>query len=247
MKKTRTKTSESREVRLNRFISNSGICNRREADELIKHGDISVNGVVVTEMGVKVTLGRDRVEYQGKRLGGDSLRYVLINKPKGYGGKGGKKGKSVFSLLNERFKERLIAVDELEEKEMGLVVLTNDGRLSEGKRTQEKNGGSLYHLVLDKPITEKHLAILKKGVKVSAGLVSALEVVVTAAGDAHEIGLRPSIDETGVVSSMLESIGYKVMKNDRVMYLGLTKKDLPRGKWRSLEEREVSFILMAIK
>lgn len=244
--KKQVQKNDPRELRLNRFIANSGICTRREADKLIAAGEIKVNGEVVTEMGRKVRIGKDKVEYQGKRLGGDTLRYVLINKPKGYGGKGSKRDKTLFSLLNERFSERLIALDELMEKELGLVVLTNDGRLAEGKGVSQKNGGSLYHAVLNKPITEKHLEALRRGVTTGAGTVKAIEVVVTAKGNGDEIGIRPDSDESGVVSAMLESIGYKVLKNDRVMYLGLTKKDLPRGRWRPLTDREVSFILMAI-
>jgi len=230
---------QSSEMRLNRYIANAGICSRREADDLIASGQISVNGKVVTEMGHKVEAS-DVVKYGKKALNREKLVYVLINKPKDYitTTDDPEERKTVLDLIKGACYERIYPVGRLDRNTTGLLLMTNDGELAE-KLTHPSNGiKKIYQAELDKPMTTEDFELLQAGLELEDGFVKPDEVGIVTP-DAMVVGLEIHSGKNRIVRRMFEHLGYEVQKLDRTVFAGLDKKDLPRGKWRFLSEKEV--------
>ncbi|MBO9615740.1 MAG: pseudouridine synthase [Dyadobacter sp.] len=230
---------ETDEIRLNRYIANAGICSRREADDLISSGQISVNGKIITEMGYKVR-PTDVVKYGKKALNPEKMVYILINKPKDYitTTDDPEERKTVLDLIAGACSERVYPVGRLDRNTTGLLLLTNDGELAE-KLTHPSSGiKKIYQAELDKPITTEDFEQLQAGVELEDGFIRPDEVGLVTP-DAQVVGLEIHSGRNRIVRRMFEHLGYEVQKLDRTVFAGLNKKDLPRGKWRFLTEKEV--------
>lgn len=226
-------------VRLNKYIANAGVCSRREADGLISAGEIKVNGKVVTELGTKVKL-TDKVVYQGKSLNPEKLMYVLLNKPKNYitTTDDPDERKTVMELVANACEERIYPVGRLDRNTTGLLLLTNDGELADKLAHPSNNVKKLYQVDIDKPISDEDFIKIQDGITLEDGLAQVDEI-----GLVNEtrtsLGLQIHIGRNRIVRRIFEHLGYTVVRLDRVMYAGLTKKDLPRGNWRHLSKQEV--------
>lgn len=230
-------------IRLNRYLAQSGICSRREADDLIKAGVVTVNGQVVTELGTKVMPG-DKVHYGGQRISMETKRYVLLNKPKGFitTTEDERDRRTVMALVAAACPERIYPVGRLDRNTTGVLLMTNDGDLAK-KLTHPSHGAEkIYHVELDKAVTKAHMQQLVQGVQLDDGPARADEVDFVTGATKREVGVKLHMGRNRIVRRMFESLGYQVVKLDRVVFAGLTKKDLPRGKWRHLTEKEVLFL-----
>lgn len=229
-------------VRLNRFIANAGVCSRREADNLISKGLIKVNGKIVTELGVKVA-PQDVVEYKGKKLMGEKLQYVLLNKPKDFisTSKDPQGRKTVMSLVSKACKERIYPVGRLDRDTTGLLLFTNDGELAKKLTHPSHKFKKIYQVELNNPLTKDDFQRLVEGVELEDGLAAVDEAgLLSDRGDL--VGLEIHMGRNRIVRRIFEHLGYEVTKLDRVMFGSLTKKDLPRGKWRHLTPREIGIL-----
>lgn len=234
------------EIRLNKYISYAGICSRREADKLIEAGAVKVNGVIVTTLGSRVQPG-DKVQYGDETLAFEKKYYVLLNKPKGYITTTEDPGqrKTVMQLVENACRERIYPVGRLDRNTTGLLLFTNDGLMA--KKLMHPSGTirKLYHVVLDNPLTHADIDTIAEGVKFDDESERVdIDDIAYAAEDKREIGIAIHSGQNRVVRRIFEKYGYKVNKLDRVMYAGLTKKNLGRGRWRYLSEQEVSFLKM---
>ena len=230
-------------IRLNRFLSQSGVASRRDADDLITAGVVTVNGKVVTELGTKVGPG-DRVHYGGQRLSMEKKRYVLLNKPKDFitTTDDPQNRRTVMALIDDACTERLYPVGRLDRHTTGLLLMTNDGDLAK-KLTHPSNGAEkIYHVTLDKSVTKVDLERLVTGLDLDDGLATADEASYVVNGTKKEVGIKIHMGRNRIVRRMFEAMGYEVLKLDRVIFAGLTKRDLPRSKWRHLTEKEVLFL-----
>lgn len=226
-------------TRLNKHIANSGMGSRREADEMIKKGLISVNGTTITEMGFKVKPG-DVVRYEDKVLKAEKPVYVLLNKPKGFitTTADPKDRKTVMNLVANACKERLYPVGRLDRNTTGLLLLTNDGALAEKLTHPSYNTKKIYKVELDKPLTKNDFQKIQDGVHLEEGRAIVDDIAI-ASDDKKTIGIELHIGWNRVVRRIFESLDYEVVKLDRVIFAGLDKKDLPRGEWRFLKPEEV--------
>ena len=238
--------SFSDEVRLNKFISNAGICSRREADVLIAAGVVMVNNKVITELGYKVKPD-DEVKYDGETIKSYNKRYVLLNKPKGfYSTLGESKGrKTAVKLVQKACKELLFPVDKLDKDATGLLLFTNDSDLSKKLNHPRFQSKKLYHVELNKPVTQGHLKKLQEGVDLEDGKTKVIHASHVEDGTSREVGVEISSGKKQVIHRMFESMGMAVVKLDRVRFSSLTKKDIPRGMFRHLTENEISFLKMS--
>lgn len=240
------KTSEEI-IRLNRFIAHSGVCSRREADELIRSGMITVNGKRVTDLGTKVSAGDD-IRYKNRRLSAEKKVYILLNKPRGYVTtvEDPHADQTVIDLIGDACTERVYPVGRLDKETTGVLLLTNDGDLT-GKLTHPKyKRKKIYHVFLDKPVTRNDLTLLTEGVEIDDELVTADAVSYADPEDRTQIGIEIHSGQNRVVRRMFEKLGYRVKKLDRVYFAGLTKKNLQRGKWRFLSDKEISMLKRGI-
>lgn len=226
-------------TRLNKHIANSGMGSRREADEMIKKGLISVNGITITEMGFKVKPG-DVVRYEDKVLKAEKPVYVLLNKPKGFitTTDDPQERKTVMNLVASACKERLYPVGRLDRNTTGLLLLTNDGDLAAKLTHPSFNTKKIYKVELDKPLTKADLQKIQDGVHLSEGRAIVDDVVIVS-DNKKEVGLELHIGWNRIVRRIFESLEYQVVKLDRVIFAGLDKKELPRGEWRFLKPEEV--------
>ena len=234
-------------IRLNKYIANSGVCARREADELIKQGHISVNGIKVTDMGVKVK-PTDTVEYNGKVLAPGKKVYILLNKPKGYVTtvKDPHAEHTVLELVKDATTERIYPVGRLDKSTTGVLLFTNDGDLA-GKLTHPGFGAKkVYHIFTDKAITKHDMETIVTGVELDDGKASADAISYPDPDDHTQAGLEIHSGQNRVVRRMFEKLGFRVRKLDRVSFAGLTKKNLQRGEWRHLTDKEVSMLKRGI-
>jgi len=241
------KRKEAEQIRLNRFIANSGVCSRRDADEHIKNGLVSVNGRVVTDMGIKVTYDDD-VRYKNKRLSAEKKVYILMNKPKDYVTtvEDPHAEHTVLDLLGEDCPERVYPVGRLDKATTGVLLLTNDGDLA-GKLTHPRfKRKKIYHVFLDNAVTKNDLFKLTEGVELDGITVVADAVSYADPDDKSQIGIELHSGQNRVIRRMFETLGYKVKKLDRVYFAGLTKKNVQRGKWRFLTDKEVSMLKRGI-
>lgn len=233
------------DVRLNKFLSNAGIASRRDADVLISTGVVTVNGEIVTEMGYKVKPG-DVVKYDGHSINAATKRYVLLNKPKGFvtslNDPFGRK--NAYSLIQKACKEAVYPLGKMDKDTTGLVLYTNDSDLEKKMSHPKHKPGRLYHVELTRKMQPEDMEKLRAGVLLDDGTTRFEKAEYVADKDMREIGLEVYSTKSQVVTRALEALGYQVAKLDRVMFAGLTKKDLPRGYYRLLSEKEVSFLKM---
>ncbi|MDP2236879.1 MAG: pseudouridine synthase [Bacteroidales bacterium] len=231
-------------IRLNKYLADAGICSRREADKLIQAGTVTVNGEIVTELGTKVSIF-DKVIYGGQALKREKLRYVLLNKPKGYITTSDDPfdRKTVMELVANACEERIYPVGRLDRNTLGLLLLTNDGDLAK-RLTHPKHGvKKLYHVELDKPLTKNDLLRIADGLELEDGLIQVDAVsYVEAAESKKEIGIQIHSGKNHIVRRIFEHLGYKVEKLDRVDFANLTKYNLPRGRWRHLTPQEITLL-----
>ncbi len=229
-------------IRLNRFIANAGVCSRREADKLIKDGKITVNKKVMTEMGFRVK-SDDVVRYRGKVLVGEQKKYILLNKPKGFitTMKDPKERRTVMQLVQNACEERIYPVGRLDRETTGLLLFTNDGELAKKLSHPSYEVRKVYRVELNKPLTEEHFDQIKEGFDLEDGPVKVDELAINAV-DKTTLGVEIHIGRNRIVRRLFEHLGYEVIKLDRTAYAGLTKIDLPRGKWRELKDKEVVYL-----
>lgn len=234
-------------MRLNRYISNAGICSRRDADQLIAKGLITVNGKVVTELGTQVKFNDD-VRYQDKKLNPENKVYVLLNKPKDTVTTAtDPQGRiTVMDIIAGACSERVYPVGRLDRATTGVLLLTNDGDLSK-KLTHPSSGcRKIYHVYTDKPVSQSHLKQIAEGVELEDGIIAADAVSWADPQDKTQVGIEIHSGKNRVVRRIFEQLGYNVEKLDRVYFSGLTKKGIARGKWRFLTADEIKFLKAGI-
>jgi 23S rRNA pseudouridine2605 synthase len=239
------KSNPTGEMRLNRFIANAGVCSRREADTYISAGMVSVNGAIVTQLGIKV-LPTDEVRFDGTRLNAEKKVYLLLNKPKDFvtTTDDPHADKIVMDLVKEACPERIYPVGRLDRNTTGLLLFTNDGDLSKRLTHPSHTMKKVYQVSLDKPVTMEHLQQIADGIELEDGPISSDAISYISNEEKSEIGIEIHSGRNRIVRRMFEHFGYRVKKLDRVMYAGLTKKNLPRGKYRFLTDKEIQFLKM---
>ena len=240
-----SKQVEKDTIRLNKYIANSGICSRREADELITQGLVEVNGKVVTEMGYQVQK-TDRVVFDGQSITPEKPVYVLLNKPKGYISttKDEKARKTVMDLVANASPYRLFPVGRLDRQTTGLILLTNDGHLTK-KLTHPSFGvKKIYHVTLDRKLSVEDLRTIADGVRLEEGVAEVDSISYIEGKPKNEVGREIHIGWNRVVRRIFKKMGYEVEALDRVIFAGLTKKNIKRGHWRILTEMEVNNLKM---
>lgn len=232
-------TKGSGTIRLNKYIANSGICSRREADKLIEAGEITVNDEVITEMGFQVA-STDKVTYKKKLLKREKFVYVLLNKPKDFitTTNDPKERKIVMDLVKNACEERIFPVGRLDRHTTGLLLFTNDGDLAKKLTHPSHNIKKVYQVQLDKPITQNDFDQIVEGLTLEDGPAPVDDLAVISP-DNKVLGIEIHIGRNRIVRRIFDHLGYTVVKLDRVMYANLTKKDIPRGKWRFLTQKEV--------
>jgi 23S rRNA pseudouridine2605 synthase len=233
------KNKDTDEIRLNKYIANAGICSRRDADKLIEGGEIKVNGQVITALGYKVQRG-DKVLYNGRALNPEKPMYVLLNKPKDFITTTDDpfERKTVMQLVENACDERIFPVGRLDRNTTGLLLFTNDGELTESLAHPSNNIKKIYQVTLDKPLTKKDADIILEGIELEDGLTKVDDLQILSV-DKTILGLEIHSGKNRIVRRIFAHFGYDVIALDRVTYAGLTKKDLPRGKYRFLTEKEV--------
>lgn len=235
-------------MRLNKYIAHAGICSRREADELIAAGSVKVNGKVVTEMGYQVMPG-DEVQYGGEKLRSERLRYFLLNKPKGFitTTDDPQERRTVMMLMDGCCAERIYPVGRLDRATTGLLLFTNDGELAKKLTHPSTQVYKIYQVELNKPVTKEDMKRLLDGIELEDGPMHVDDIQYAAVGktiDKRVVGVELHSGRNRIVRRLFEALGYEVHKLDRTVFAGLTKKDLPRGRWRELTEKEVGYLKM---
>lgn len=231
-------------VRLNKFIANAGICSRREADAMIESGVVTINDVVITQLGTRVKSG-DVVKYGGQTLRGERLRYILLNKPKGFitTTDDPHSRDTVMQLVAEACKERIYPVGRLDRNTSGLLLFTNDGELAKKLTHPRYRVEKIYHVELDRGLTAADMATIAGGMELDDGPVKVDDIAYT--GDSNskkKVGIVIHSGRNRIVRRIFEQLDYTVVKLDRTVFAGLTKKDLPRAAWRHLTEEEVNIL-----
>ena len=240
-----SKQVEKDTIRLNKYIANSGICSRREADELITQGLVEVNGKVVTEMGYQVQK-TDRVVFDGQSITPEKPVYVLLNKPKGYISttKDEKARKTVMDLVANASPYRLFPVGRLDRQTTGLILLTNDGHLTKTLTHPSFGVKKIYHVTLDRKLSVEDLRTIADGVRLEEGVAEVDSISYIEGKPKNEVGIEIHIGWNRVVRRIFKKMGYEVEALDRVIFAGLTKKNIKRGHWRILTEMEVNNLKM---
>ena len=230
------------EMRLNRFLAQSGLCSRREADDFITAGLVTVNGQIVTQLGTKV-LPTDEVKFNDSRVQGEKKVYLVLNKPKGYVTSldDPHAGKTVMELVSGACTERIYPVGRLDKNSLGLLLFTNDGDLTKQLTHPSYKKKKIYQVTLDKPLSEEDMTKIAEGITLEDGPIFADEVSYVSE-NRKEVGIEIHSGKNRIVRRIFESLGYSVQKLDRVYFAGLTKKRLKRGGWRFLSPREVSML-----
>lgn len=239
-----SKKSNPDDIRLNKYIANSGICSRREADTHIATGLVSVNGKIVTEMGFKVKPG-DEVRYDGARVNPEKKAYVLLNKPKGFATTTSEgKGRTVMDLVANATSSRIKPIGRLGRNSKGLLLFTNDDIIV-GKFTNSKNGvPRLFHIELDKNLKLEDLKKIQAGIKIEGKLIAVEEVSYIDGASKNEIGLKIKNTGNTIIRSIFDFLKYEIVSIDCVAIGHLTKKDIPRGHWKHLTEQEINTLKM---
>ena len=232
--------ASTEEIRLNKYIADAGICSRRNADVYISSGNVTVNGEVMTTLGYRVK-PTDEVRFDGKLLSSEKKEYILLNKPKGFiTTTNDEKGrKTVMDLVANATNVRILPVGRLDRATTGLLLLTNDGELTK-KLTHPTHGvRKIYHVILDRKLELKDLAAIRDGLTLEDGFIEVDEISYIDQKPKNEVGVKIHSGRNRIVRRIFEHLGYQVDKLDRVLFAGLTKKDLPRGHWRRLTQQEV--------
>lgn len=232
-------------LRLNKFLANAGVCSRREADEFIQAGVVSVNGQVVTELGTKI-LRTDEVRFHDQPVSAEKKVYVLLNKPKDYvtTSDDPQQRKTVMDLVKNACPERIYPVGRLDRNTTGVLLLTNDGDLASKLTHPKYLKKKVYHVYLDKNVTAHDLRQIMEGVQLEDGEIRADDVQYASPTDKKQVGIEIHSGKNRIVRRIFEALGYRVQKLDRVLFAGLTKKNLKRGDWRYLTEEEVDRLRM---
>lgn len=232
-------------IRLNKFLSNSGLCSRREADKMIKQGLVSVNGEVITEMGVKVNL-TDEVMFGGHLVKPERKRYIILNKPKDYITtlRDPHARNTVMELIEGACKERVYPVGRLDRNTTGVLLFTNDGDLAKKLTHPSNEVQKVYHVSLDKNVTRSDMDRIAEGFDLEDGFINADEIIYPNPDTKSEVEIRIHSGRNRIVRRIFEALGYEVKKLDRIMFAGLSKKGIPRGQWRFLNDNEIGFLSM---
>ncbi len=233
-------------VRLNKFIANSGICSRREADTYIETGLVTVNGERVTELGTKIDPVRDDIRFNGQRIRGEKKVYLVMNKPKDFVTtlSDPHADRTVMDLISKSLcPERVFPVGRLDKATTGVLLLTNDGDLTEKLTHPKHEVRKIYHATLDKNLKKEDFDKILEGIELEDGPIAA-DALSYVEDDKSQVGLEIHSGRNRIVRRLFEHLGYKVKKLDRVYFAGLTKKNLRRGAWRFLEEKEIALLKM---
>ena len=232
-------------IRLNKFIANSGVCSRREADNFILAGVVTVNGEVVTELGTKINIVTDDVRFNGERLKGESKVYIVMNKPKGFvtTASDPHADKTVMDLLTG-CPTRVFPVGRLDKNTTGVLMFTNDGEIAEKLTHPSYDKKKIYQVSLDSKLRGEDYDKILKGIELSDGMIAADELEYIEEDDHRKLGIEIHSGKNRIVRRIFESLGYEVKALDRVYFAGLTKKGLKRGEWRYLSEGEINLLRM---
>ncbi len=227
-------------IRLNKYLSNSGVCSRREADVLITAGSVTVNGKPVTEMGHKVKR-TDEVRFDGRLLNPAKKEYVLLNKPKDFttAARNEHGNRTAIGLISKATNTELKPVGKMEKNTTGLLLFTNDGELTKRLNSPKNGLRKIFHIELNKPLRSADLKKIQEGLLVDQKVVKVHEVSFVTDAPKTQIGMEIFSSRTKIVTRIFETLEYEIIKLDRVVYAGLTKKDLPRGHWRYLTDQEI--------
>ena len=230
-------------VRLNKFISNAGICSRREADKFIQAGVVSVNGIGITEMGYRVN-PTDVIKFNNQTLKSETLRYVLLNKPKNYSGRidSGAKTASVISLISSACKEQIYPIDKLTKLETGLLIFTNDTVLTKKLASKKQPIKSIYQITLDKKLAQNDLEKIRSGIFINGKKNTLHSISYIKNKEKNEIGVEHNKGGIKYIKEIFKLLNYRITKLDRVFFGGLTKKNLPRKHYRNLSESEINIL-----
>jgi len=233
-------------VRLNKYIANSGICSRREADTFIENGLVSVNGVRVTELGTKVDPSKGEIRFNGSRIKGEKKVYLVMNKPKDFVTtlSDPHADRTVMDLISKSMcPERVYPVGRLDKATTGVLLFTNDGDLADKLTHPKHQVRKIYHATLDKNLRKEDFDAILSGIELEDGPIAA-DALSYVEGDKTQVGLEIHSGRNRIVRRIFEHLGYKVKKLDRVYFAGLTKKNLRRGAWRFLDEKEIGLLKM---
>tara|TARA_B110000196_G_scaffold313844_1_gene321107 strand:- start:530 stop:1339 length:810 start_codon:yes stop_codon:yes gene_type:complete len=231
-------------IRLNKFISNAGICSRREADKFIEAGVVTVNGIGITEMGYRVN-PTDVIKFNNQKLKSETLRYVLLNKPKNYSGRinSGTQTTSVMSLISSACKEQIFPIDKLNKSETGLLIFTNDTALAKKLGNRNQKIKSIYQITLDKNLNQIDLEKIRDdGVFINGKTNTFDSISYIQNKEKNQLGVEHSRGGTKYVKDVFEKVKYSTTKLDRVFFGGLTKKNLPRKHYRHLSQDEINIL-----
>ncbi|RNC87674.1 MAG: rRNA pseudouridine synthase [Winogradskyella sp.] len=239
-----SKKTNSGDIRLNKYIANSGMCSRREADENIAIGLVTVNGKVITEMGYKVK-STDEVKFDGRRINPEPKTYVLLNKPKGFATTTAEgKGRTVMDLVANSTSARIKPIGRLGRNSLGLLLFTNDDEIMQ-KFTNSKNGvARLFQLELDKNLKFEDLKKIKEGFKVKGKLISVEDISYIEGESKNKVGIKIKNTGNTILRTIFDELRYDLVKIDCVAIAHLTKKDIPRGHWKHLTQQEVNTLKM---
>ena len=234
------KNSDSEIIRLNKFIAQSGLCSRREADTLILKGQVSVNGKTIKKMGI-IIKKTDKVKVDNKNISPEKKIYILLNKPKDYitTNKDTHNRKIVIDLI-KNVKERIFPIGRLDRKTTGLLLLTNDGELSKKLMHPSHKIKKIYSLQINKPITKNDFNKLKEGIIIDNKKIHINKI--NTLNNRKELGIEIHMGKNRIIRKLFESLDYKIIKLDRVMFGPLTKRNLPRGKWKFLDQKELRLL-----
>ncbi len=236
--------ADDNKIRLNRYIANAGVCSRREADVIITTGAVTVNGKIVTELGVKVDRS-DVVKVNGEKIRAEQPQYLLMNKPKDFittvNDPQGRK--TVMHLVRRACKERIYPVGRLDRDTTGLLLFTNDGDLAKRLTHPKHRIKKVYHVFTEKNVKAEHLKQWTEGIELEDGFIKA-DAVSYVKDNKKQVGIELHSGKNRIVRRMFEHFGYKIKRLDRVYFAGLTKKDLPRGKYRFLSQQEITLLKM---
>ncbi|MCR5352156.1 MAG: pseudouridine synthase [Bacteroidales bacterium] len=232
-------------VRLNKFIANSGVCSRREADTLIQAGVVTVNGEVVTELGTKVNVFTDEIRFNGERLKGEEKVYIVMNKPKGFvtTASDPHAEKTVVDLV-KNCPSRVYPVGRLDKNTTGVLMLTNDGEIAERLTHPSYDKKKIYQVALDRPLSQEDFDRILSGIELTDGEIKADELEYIDEKDKRKLGIEIHSGKNRIVRRIFETLGYSVKALDRVYFAGLTKKGLKKGEWRYLTEGEANILKM---
>ena len=231
-------------IRLNKYIANAGICSRREADKLIESGAVSVNGVIITQLGTKVSLN-DIIQFGGQTLKSEKFRYILLNKPKDFitTADDPEDRKTVMNLIKDACRERVYPVGRLDRNTTGLLLFTNDGELAKKLTHPRYNIKKVYHVELEQRLSKSDMNKIIEGFELDDGFIKVDQIEYVGDGeDKKIIGVEIHSGKNRIVRRIFEHLGYKVKKLDRTVFAGLTKLNLPRGRWRFLTDEEVNIL-----